>query len=35
MPDLLLELLRILAVVFIYGVVAFSILFFDDDHAEF
>jgi len=35
MPDLLLELLRILAIVFIYGIVAFSILFFDDDHAEF
>ena len=35
MPDLLLELLRILAIVFIFGVVAYSILFFDDDHAEF
>ena len=35
MPDLLLELLRILASIFIFGVVAYSILFFDDDHAEF
>jgi len=35
MPDLLLELLRILAIIFIFGVVAYSILFFDDDHAEF
>ena len=27
--------LRILAIIFIYGIVAFSILFFDDDGAEF
>jgi hypothetical protein len=35
MSEELQQALKILAIVFIFGVVAYSILFFDDDHAEF
>ena len=35
MSEELQQALKILAIIFIFGVVAYSILFFDDDHAEF